>query len=107
MVSQVNNVAGAQKPLAPFTEIKYETKDGEKCTATKDNGVVTIKGDKNGVRQMPVEEFLSKELLENVKPLENAPAKDTAEIAGKTVEAPKEEVKADEKAEGKKLDAVA
>ena len=69
--------------LPPFTTVKYTTKDGENCTATKDNGVVTVTGDKNGVRQMPVEEFM-KTLAENLPKtnLEKTPAKDTVSFSG-------------------------
>ena len=49
----------------PFTTIKYTTKDGENISATKNNGIVTLVGDKNGVRQMPLEDF-KKELVENL-----------------------------------------
>ena len=41
-----------------FNAIKYVTSYGEKCTATKNNGIVTIQGDKNGVRQMEFSEFM-------------------------------------------------
>lgn len=41
-----------------FTTINYVTSYGEKCTATKNNGIVTINGDKNGVRQMSLPEFM-------------------------------------------------
>ena len=67
-----------------FTTIQFVTKDGEKCTATKNNGVVTIQGDKNGVRQMPVEQFM-KELVatlpKNVD-LARTPNKDTVQFSG-------------------------
>lgn len=68
----------------PFTTIKYTTKDGENISATKNNGVVTLVGDKNGVRQMPLEDF-KKELVENLPQvaLEKTPEKDIVEIAKK------------------------
>ncbi len=125
----------AQQPLKPFTTVMYTTKDGEHVTATKKDGVVTLNGDKNGVRQMPVDDFLKKELPENVANLnlEKTPAKDTVELSAKPAEeapaakeakaateapkaeAEKTEVKADTdvkvsdepKAEAKKLDVVA
>jgi hypothetical protein len=53
--------------LAPFTTVKYTTKDGENVTATKKDGVVTLNGDKNGVRQMPLDDFVKTELVNNVK----------------------------------------
>jgi len=71
----------AAAPQKQFTEVKYVTKDGENVTATKKDGVVTLVGDKNGVRQMPVEEFFTKELVNNAKPLERAPEKDTVELS--------------------------
>jgi hypothetical protein len=82
----------AVKPLPQFTTIKYTTKDGENVTATKKDGVVTLSGDKKGVRQMPLDDFVKKELVENLAnvKLENSPEKDTVELAnGKTIEAPK------------------
>lgn len=125
----------AQQPLKPFTTVMYTTKDGEHVTATKKDGVVTLNGDKNGVRQMPVDDFLKKELPENVANLnlEKTPEKDTVELSAKPAEeapaakeakaateapkaeAEKTEVKADTdvkvsdepKAEAKKLDVVA
>jgi hypothetical protein len=54
------------KPAA-FTTVKYTTKDGENVTATKKDGVVTLNGDKNGVRQMPLDDFVKNELSQNVK----------------------------------------
>ena len=65
----------------PFTTIKYTTKDGENISATKNNGIVTLVGDKNGVRQMPLEDF-KKELVENLPQvaLEKTPEKDIVEI---------------------------
>ena len=82
---QVTSIAGNTVP--PFTTLKYTTKDGENCVATKNNGVVTIQGDKNGVRQMPLNEFLQKELMQNVKPLgaqtlERSPSADTVAFSG-------------------------
>lgn len=101
--------------LPKFTTVKYTTKDGENITATKKDGIVTLVGDKNGTRELPLDDFIKKELpenLENVK-LENSPNSDSVEISkpnttenkpapieNKTVETqetPKNEV-------GKKLD---
>lgn len=79
-----------------FTTIQYNTKDGETITATKKDGVVTLVGDKSGVRQMPIEDF-KKELIANVPHLEKTPAKDTVEIskdAKAPVEAQDKEAKA-------------
>ncbi len=86
-----------QAPIKPFTTISYKTKDGENVTATKNNGVVTLSGDKNGVRQMPIDDFMKNE-LPKIAPLEKTPAKDTVEISAKKPEA---EAKAD-KAEAPK-----
>ena len=51
---------------AQFTTVKYTTKDGENITATKEKGTVTLVGDKNGTRQMPLEDFIKKELPQNL-----------------------------------------
>lgn len=74
--------AVGQNQLPHFTTLKYTTKDGENISATKNNGVVTLVGDKNGVRQMPMEDF-KKELVTNVAQpkLEKSPEKDTVEIS--------------------------
>lgn len=128
------DLVSAQQPLKPFTTVMYTTKEGEHVTATKKDGIVTLNGDKNGVRQMPVDDFLKKELPENVANLnlEKTPEKDTVELSAKpaeeapvakdaqaTAEAPKAtsekfEVKATDtkvadepKVEAKKLDVVA
>lgn len=71
-----------------FTTVQYNTKDGETITATKKDGVVTLVGDKSGVRKMPIEDF-KKELVANVPHLEKTPAKDTVEIS-KDAKAPTE-----------------
>lgn len=83
--SQITDITG--KSIPSFTTVKYVTKDGEKCIATKNDGVVTIQGDKNGVRQMPMEEFVQKELMQNVKTLgaqafERNPEKDAVSFSG-------------------------
>ena len=82
----------APKALPQFTTIKYTTKDGENITATKKDGVVTLSGDKNGVRQMPLEDFVKNELVENLQniKLENTPVADTVDISTKSapIEAP-------------------
>lgn len=41
-----------------FNAIKYTTVDGEHCVATRNKGVITVLGDKSGVRQMDLNEFL-------------------------------------------------
>lgn len=71
------------KPLAPFSTINYVTKDGEHCTATKNNGVVTVVSDKNGVKQLPLDKFM-KEFIESLpkKGLENSPSMDTVSFSG-------------------------
>ncbi len=75
MVEAVSKAAPKQ-----FTTVQYNTKDGETITATKKDGVVTLVGDKSGVRKMPIEDF-KKELVANVPHLEKTPAKDTVEIS--------------------------
>lgn len=76
-----------QNQVQPFTTIKYTTKDGENISATKKDGVVTLVGDKNGVRQMPLEDF-KKELLANLPQtqLEKTPDKDTVDISKKSIQ---------------------
>ncbi len=91
-VGSVTDITG--KSIKPFTTIRYVTKDGENCIATKNNGVVTIQGDKNGIRQMPLDDFMQKELLQNVKPLgaqtlERTPQEDTVSFSGKEEETKK------------------
>lgn len=68
-----------------FTTVMYTTKDGEHISATKNNGIVTLVGDKNGTRRMELEEFKN-ELINNCAEikLEKTPEKDIVEIAGKT-----------------------
>lgn len=83
MVEAVSTAAPKQ-----FTTVQYNTKDGETITATKKDGVVTLVGDKSGVRKMPIEDF-KKELVVNVPHLEKTPAKDTVEIS-KDAKAPTE-----------------
>ena len=75
MVEAVSTAAPKQ-----FTTVQYNTKDGETITATKKDGVVTLVGDKSGIRKMPIEDF-KKELVANVPHLEKTPAKDTVEIS--------------------------
>lgn len=100
MVEAVSTAAPKQ-----FTTVQYNTKDGETITATKKDGVVTLVGDKSGVRKMPIEDF-KKELVANVPHLEKTPAKDTVEIS-KDTKAPTEVQDKDEKtpAEAKVKDA--
>jgi hypothetical protein len=97
----------AVSSLKPFTTVQYTTKDGEHISATKNNGIVTLVGDKNGTRQMPLEDFMKNELVNNVKPLERTPEKDTVEIS-KPVEAKADVAKADApKTDAPKADAPA
>lgn len=100
MVEAVSTAAPKQ-----FTTVQYNTKDGETITATKKDGVVTLVGDKSGVRKMPIEDF-KKELVANVPHLEKTPAKDTVEIS-KDAKAPTEVQDKDAKtpAEAKAKDA--
>lgn len=76
-------VDSIQGNLPQFTTIKYVTKDGENCQATKNNGVVTVVGDKNGVRQLPQDEFMKEfvQTLPNVN-LEKTPKADTVAFSG-------------------------
>lgn len=76
-------MADIQTTPKQFTTIAYVTKDGEKCTATKNNGIVTVQGDKNGVRQVPVDEFM-KELAATLPKVDLArtPAQDTVQFKG-------------------------
>ena len=70
------------EPIKPFTAFTYRTVDGETITATKNNGIVTLRGDKNGVRQLPLEEF-KKEFLASLPRLERTPDRDTVEFSCK------------------------
>lgn len=88
MVEAVSTAAPKQ-----FTTVQYNTKDGETITATKKDGVVTLVGDKSGVRKMPIEDF-KKELVANVPHLEKTPAKDTVEISKDTTEVQDKDAKA-------------
>ncbi len=73
----------AENTIQPFQVIKYTTSYGENCTATKKDGIVTIQGDKNGVRQMPVDEFMTAFLKDQQKvQLERTPKKDTVSFSG-------------------------
>ena len=87
MVEAVSKAAPKQ-----FTTVQYNTKDGETITATKKDGVVTLVGDKSGVRKMPIEDF-KKELVANVPHLEKTPAKDTVEISKDPTEVQEKEEK--------------
>ena len=91
--------------VKPFTTVNYTTKDGEHISATKNNGIVTLVGDKNGTRQMPVDEFM-KEFIKTLPVINNAPEKDTVEIS-KDAKAPTEDQDKDAKtpAEAKVKDA--
>lgn len=96
----------AVSALPKFTTVKYTAKDGENITATKNNGVVTLVGEKSGVRQMPVEEFIKNELPKdgNKVVLEKSPDSDTVIIKNKSPEASaetkeKEEIKPQTQAE--------
>ena len=75
-----------------FNVIKYTTKDGENITATKQGNTVTLVGDKNGVRQMPLNKFMQ-EFVQNVPQINNGqPVQDTVSFSGqpdKTIEGAK------------------
>lgn len=87
-------VDSIQGNLPKFTTIKYVTKDGENCQATKNNGVVTVVGDKNGVRQLPQDEFMKEfvQTLPNVN-LEKTPKTDTVAFSGQGEEIAEEDNK--------------
>lgn len=89
-------MSNAVSGVAPFTTIQYE-KNGEKLTATKNNGLVTITNEKGATKQMPLREFLTTELSQ-IGPLEKSPEKDTVEISAKTEEDKKAEAKPAEQA---------
>ena len=69
--------------VKPFTEINYVTSAGENCKATKNNGIVTVIGDKNGIRQIPEKEFLQDFIKDQVKKgsLEKSPQNDTVSFS--------------------------
>ena len=69
-----------------FNAFTYKTIDGETITATKQNGTVTLSGDKNGVRQIPLEDF-KKEFLATVPKLERTPNADTVSFSTPTFKA--------------------
>lgn len=87
-----------QGGLAPFTTVKYVTKDGEHCSATKENGIVTVVGDKTGVRQMPLDDFM-KEFVQTLPKinLEKSPAQDTVAFSSNPSAKPAEEKKSSNK----------
>lgn len=87
-------VDSIQGNLPQFTTIKYVTKDGENCQATKNNGVVTVVGDKNGVRQLPQDEFM-KEFVQTLPKvnLEKTPKADTVAFSGQGEEIAEEDNK--------------
>ena len=62
-----------------FLAIKYVTSQGEKCVATRSNDIVTISGDQNGTRKMPIglfmKEFINDQSKANIK-LERSPQND-------------------------------
>lgn len=68
--------------LPQFTSIQFKTKDGENIVATKKDGVVTLVGDVNGVRQVPLEQFI-KDLPNVGQSLERVPEKDEVVFQGK------------------------
>ena len=84
--------------LQNFTAFKYKTIDGENIVATKNNGVVTLVGDKNGVRQMPLDTFM-KELVETLPKVELEKTPKTDSVSFSCVE------KADEKNQNLKKEA--
>lgn len=70
--------------LPQFNAIKYTTAYGENCIATKKNGIVIIQGNKHGVRQMNVDEFMKCFIKDQSKvQLQRSPEKDTVEFSKK------------------------
>ena len=69
---------------AQFSTINY-IKDGEKISATKQGSTVTLVGDKNGTRQMPLDDFVKNELAnaKDIK-LEKSPEQDTVQLGATT-----------------------
>lgn len=73
----------AVEKLKPFEIIKYTTSQGENCTATKKDGIVTIQGDKNGIRQMPLDKFMNDFINDqSKKTLERQPDSDKVSFSG-------------------------
>ena len=72
----------AVENLQPFKEFSYKTADGETITATKSNGVVTLVGDKNGVRQLPIDQFWQ-EFIKTVNKVDKTPDHDTVSFSGR------------------------
>lgn len=74
--------------LPQFKQIDYVTSDGERCSATKNGDTVTIQGDKNGVRQVPMQEFLPEFIKDQAQKgsLERTPEADTVNFSGKNNE---------------------
>ena len=78
-------VEGVGNNLPKFDVIKFTTSRGENCEASKKDGVVTIVGDQNGVRQMPLEEFMPAFIEDQQKvQLERTPEKDEVSFKGIT-----------------------
>ncbi len=113
-MTEAITAAGA---MPKFTTVKYTSPSGEEMTATKNNGVVTVVGEKSGTRQMPVEDFIKNELpqIDGKVQLEKVPNSDVvvikntekAQEKAPIAKAENEPVKEAEVKEGKKLDAVA
>lgn len=61
-----------------FNAIPYMNSCGEKCVATKKDGVATIQGDKNGVCRMPLDKFDQSKVS-----LERTPSEDSVSFKGK------------------------
>lgn len=99
-------MAEAINALPAFSEVRFITKDGENIRATKQNGVVTMVGDKNGVRQVQLNDFMQY-MVENAQNinLENQPQYDELSFKSKT-QSSREKIKAYQKAQPKKGTAV-
>lgn len=76
------------KSLPTFTEVNFVTKNGEHITARKKDGIVTLVGDKNGTRQLPLSDFM-KYLVENAQniDLERQPQNDELSFKSRDVSA--------------------
>ena len=66
-----------------FQRIQFKTSSGEVCTATRNGNIVTIQGNKNGVRQMEMGEFMQEFIKDQQKVnLERSPQADTVSFSG-------------------------
>ncbi len=66
--------------IKDFTSFTYKTKDGETLQVSKKDGMVTIVGDKNGVRQLPLDKFW-KEFIATIPKVDKTPNKDIVSLS--------------------------